>query len=968
MPKKVATNGDTRSKKELRHLLSNGANRRNAIAIMSGMGDVSHPVNDQPKTESVIDDERIYIAKRAQYNPLKSLTPEVLTVQLDAHRMGYLWQLALTQYLMQRRDPIIMSAVKKREKAIARHGYEVVTTEDTPEALKHKAALEYFWSHMKCTDALEQNEIGGYSLLVRSMMRAVGFRYQVHEIVWKPKPGAITLTEEVPQADGTLKTVNKGKMDGLTAEFRAVPLWFFENITGRMRYLRQFGELYGQPMEYGGWMVTVGDGLMEPTGIAYAYKNLFALKNWASLIERWADPKIWGQTQAKMGSAAWNSLKQAIANIGQEFSCVVGEGGEIKTLNTSQPAGAGEALYERMVELMDRYITTLWRGGDLSTLSRGGGPADSGVVGASVQGEESNILETDDCDLVEETLHEQVERPLIKYQFGEDVEPLAHIVIARPDRKNVKLDMEVDQMISKGGGKMKLKQLAERYDRTIENPEEDFVIEQPMMPGQYGAAGGDGPQALGGKTAKQANPNDSALANESIHTLQQAKLHRAVADQWLTGLARANEPLRSRIEAIQLLANDGEWLTGFNELVKEFPAVAKECLTHSGVKHAADGLAGGITAAFFNALAEAKGSPRALANGWWNELFHPRHPAGVPEGGRFAPAESRDIGLTGASKKKFLTEFHAATSSSEPVTRPVSGAIIVNENGHVLLAHSNWSGQGWFFPKGGLDEGESSHGGAEREAREESNVSDLTPVPVAPVKINAEERYTDTLDFGSPRTSGDSERISAGAAGLLEKVGANAGIHHAELAQHRNKIFDSLAKLPVYWKSDPTYHVFSTTGTPGSPSAETDKVAWFHPSAIRELGTLHRHTREIISRPDFTEMVRKGQEHAIKTTGLVNGDIEGHEFHGNQYTKAAHESAQEAIGHFQKVIAGEVPLDKKAGALLLASRAAYKAVPSDHPLKGKLTELGGKVVEMGLKAGVKYQGGGEVSYKPQLVG
>jgi hypothetical protein len=81
------------------------------------------------------------------------------------------------------------------------------------------------------THAIDGNEVGGFKLLVRQMMDAIGKRFAVHEIVWKPSP------------------------EGLTAELRFVPLWFFENTTGKLRFLKQPYGLEGVELQEGAWMV-----------------------------------------------------------------------------------------------------------------------------------------------------------------------------------------------------------------------------------------------------------------------------------------------------------------------------------------------------------------------------------------------------------------------------------------------------------------------------------------------------------------------------------------------------------------------------------------------------------------------------------------------------------------------------------------------------------------------------------------
>ena len=61
-----------------------------------------------------------------------------------------------------------------------------------------------------------------------------------------------------------------------------MPLWFFENRSGRLQFLKlPLGGANGEPLEEGGWMITKGDGIMEACSIAYMFKNM-PLKDWVA--------------------------------------------------------------------------------------------------------------------------------------------------------------------------------------------------------------------------------------------------------------------------------------------------------------------------------------------------------------------------------------------------------------------------------------------------------------------------------------------------------------------------------------------------------------------------------------------------------------------------------------------------------------------------------------------------------------
>ena len=240
---------------------------------------------------------------------------------------------------------------------------------------------------------------------------------------------------------------SSGNLDDiLTAELRFVPLWFFENRSGRLQFLKlPLGGANGEPLEPGGWMITKGDGIMEACSIAYMFKNM-PLKDWVAYSDKYGTPGVLGQTNAAKGSEAGEALKAAVASFGQNWSGVVyGADGAIKepiSLITAQ--GEGTLPFPPLVERMDRALASLWRGSDLRTLS-----ADN--KGASVQEGESDILLQDDAAMVSETLQLYIDRWVIWQKFG--VRPLAYSMIVVPETKNVALDLKIDELLLKAGAR-----------------------------------------------------------------------------------------------------------------------------------------------------------------------------------------------------------------------------------------------------------------------------------------------------------------------------------------------------------------------------------------------------------------------------------------------------------------------------------------------------------------------------------
>ncbi|HNX04515.1 MAG TPA: DUF935 family protein [Opitutales bacterium] len=371
---------------------------------------------------------RIAIHMRSRFDPIRNLTPERLSRQLDDFHAGYLREAALTWDAIERRDDIVNAAAIKRKMSAGRCGWDVVTHDDSDKAAAHKAALEYLFRNIRCVNALDENETGGFALLVRQMMDAVGKRYAVHEIVWEP--------------------LGQGRMK---AVLRFVPLWFFENRTGRLRFLPSDHAIEGEALEDGRWLVTCGQGVMEACSVAFLYKHL-PLRDWLIYCERNGMPGVRGVTDAAPGTAEWDAAKSAVEAFGAEFRALMTSGTTIEAVDIGVK---GELPYAALVERMDRGISVLWRGSDLSTISRESG------IGASLQKDEPDLLAEGDATMLTETLNGQLVRPAIRALFGE--EPLAAIAV-RPGRQTgIATDLSICRAAKELGFAINERDFRERF-------------------------------------------------------------------------------------------------------------------------------------------------------------------------------------------------------------------------------------------------------------------------------------------------------------------------------------------------------------------------------------------------------------------------------------------------------------------------------------------------------------------------
>lgn len=379
--------------------------------------------------------------RQMRFNPLRSLTPERLASALDQFEAGWLREASLIFETIEKREFMIGSVMRKRRAAVARRDWQIIVPdENDPRAEAHKATLEHFYNNLTVTDATDLNVRTGMSGLVRQMMNAELQKYAVHEIVWQPGP------------------------DGLTAELRHVPLYFFENRTGKLKFVGVENRADGIPLEEGGWMTTVGSGLGEALSILYMFKRL-GVQDLIAFSEKFSVPGVLGRTSAPKDSDAGKAMRDSVLSYAADWIGITyNDDGAIKSpIEIMQTPSSGTLPQMSIIEYMDRGMAVLVRGGDLSTISRGDG------TGSNPQQDELDALLQDDCAMISETLQTQLDRLVIRMVHG-DEKPAAYIVINPPSDEDLARELTIDTGLFGLGVKQDPADLAERYGREMAKP------------------------------------------------------------------------------------------------------------------------------------------------------------------------------------------------------------------------------------------------------------------------------------------------------------------------------------------------------------------------------------------------------------------------------------------------------------------------------------------------------------------
>ena len=404
------------------------------------------------------------ISNRMRYNALYMLDPDVLVRHLSAFAAGDIAGLEHVIEDFENRDDKMKIGAFKMASAVASKPWEVRIAkgeEDNERARLHKEVLTRFWNRIEVTDAFCRNRKGGVRLLVKQMMSAESRVYAVHDLVWNVR------------GDGELE-----------ATFTQIPAWCFENRTGELRYLREPGAYTGEPMRAGEWLVTVGEGVGVTAAILAMSKRL-SWNDWLLFSEKCGMPLILGNTGAKENSPAWNALLSAIAAIAPKTGILTDLNSKMQAVQIG--GSSGQATYKDLVETVDRAISALYRGGDLATMSSTQGEG----TGSDAQDGESELMDGDGCAMVSETLHNQIDRFVIRFTCG-DFEPLAGIVINPPaETTDIDREIKIDNHLAALGVKLSKADALQRYGRTEAESDDDALQPPPNGP-QNGLPGGFG--------------------------------------------------------------------------------------------------------------------------------------------------------------------------------------------------------------------------------------------------------------------------------------------------------------------------------------------------------------------------------------------------------------------------------------------------------------------------------------------
>lgn len=475
--------------------------------LLNGSGRKAAPLDggiEVPHTAPVFDAASITMQRRMRFNPLRMLDPENLSQALDQFDTGMLGRAALLWDAMIRRDDTLSFVVPQFENGISGKPWGVFKRKnaDEKEAARHAAALEYFIANLTASDAFDRNIRGGRHLLLKQMGSSYAMRYAAHHFIWQRKPGEMIPVE------------GAAPVPAITAELEHVPLWYFENLTGRLRFLPNgytFG-VEGQEIDWDGeWVVTTGAGMMFAASICYVFKRL-TFQDWTTFNERYASPKVVGQTLAKKGSEPGDAMESIIANFNGDQGIVLYESqpGDKPPISLLGPEGSVSTdMFERFMDRQDRKLTVMFRGSAQANVA-----AEKKDTGITAQIKETEALELAHCASIMDAFR-GITRQVIKYCFGEGVQPLCYFGLPDMDEEDAAQLIASASFLADRGALVEMDTVAERLGVTLtEDPE--AALQSTAQPDAEGSRKGAESTANAAKVARLQQLVEQALSTANF--------------------------------------------------------------------------------------------------------------------------------------------------------------------------------------------------------------------------------------------------------------------------------------------------------------------------------------------------------------------------------------------------------------------------------------------------------------------
>ncbi len=399
-------------------------------------------------------------------DPADSLTPASLMSLVDLAERGCVRDLVRVMHTMEKRDPVIGAHMQTRRSGVLACGIEIQPDEDAAERGAAQEACDLVKEQLARLDV--QFPLGGEA--AADVGRTAGAatekqaasatrptsdpsnttNYPMADPLRAPldgQPGEIAFTQSwrtslmiALDAIGKEFSVQEMLWDTSGSEWRVAqlawrPQWWFQFWGFNLR-LRDLS-VQGLPLNPLNFFVhrqqaLVGipgtSGLMGQLIRPYIVKN-YSVKDLVSFQELFGQPLRIGTYTDGMLDEQKSEIWQALHSLGTNACALIREGSNIEVKDNARGAAGASTIFERTIDLMDKWITLAILG-QLSSIEKGGSFAKAQVLDRI----RFDLLDSDASSL-EASLRNGLFAPIVRMNLG--AVPIPKAVIPRREPLDV---------------------------------------------------------------------------------------------------------------------------------------------------------------------------------------------------------------------------------------------------------------------------------------------------------------------------------------------------------------------------------------------------------------------------------------------------------------------------------------------------------------------------------------------------
>lgn len=318
--------------------------------------------------------------------PSNGLTPYRLAQIFREADGGSLFRQAELFEEMEEKDPHLYSQLQTRKNAITGLDFEII---EFSEEERDKEIAEFIREEIQSLEKVEE--------IFLDLLDAIGKGIAISEIIWKVEDGKVRVSDIKSKhqknflwdENDILKIITKDHPQGM----ELIPNKFIVH-----KYKAKSGH-------------SARAGVLRVIAWMYLFKN-YTLKDWISFCEVYGMPLRLGKYSQSASENDKTALMQALVQIGTDAAGMVPDGTEIEFIEAAKTSSS--SVYETLARYCDEQISKAILGQTLTSDS-GGSHAQS-----KTHNEVRHDLTAADCKALAATLRQDLIRPLVLFNFGED--------------------------------------------------------------------------------------------------------------------------------------------------------------------------------------------------------------------------------------------------------------------------------------------------------------------------------------------------------------------------------------------------------------------------------------------------------------------------------------------------------------------------------------------------------------------